>query len=83
MEQTTKPRINKALEGFDTLPDSAFVRVATVSALRNCSGATTWRHVKLGLLPAPKKLSAGITGWNVGELRACLAAAGVTSVTGE
>ncbi len=73
MERTTTTRINKALEGYDKLPDSAHVRVDTVSALRNCSNATTWRHAKAGLIPAPKKLSPGITAWNVGELRRALA----------
>jgi predicted DNA-binding transcriptional regulator AlpA len=61
-----------SIEEFDKLPDSAFVRVDTVSALRNCSNATTWRHVQQGLLPAPKKIGPRITGWNVGELRKCL-----------
>ncbi len=73
MESTDAPRTNKALEGFDKLPNSAFVRVDTVAALRNCSRATTWRHAKQGLIPAPRKLSAGITAWNVGELRAAMA----------
>lgn len=71
-----KRKPNRALEGFDKLPDSAYVRVDVVSDLRNCSNATTWRHAAAGIIPAPKKLSAGITAWNVGELRACLAAAG-------
>jgi predicted DNA-binding transcriptional regulator AlpA len=79
MEHTAKPRTNKALEGFDKLPDSAFVRVETVAALRNCSRATTWRHAKLGLIPSPKKIGPRITGWHVGTLRACLAAAGEVS----
>ena len=76
MEHTAKPRTNKALEGFDKLPDSAFVRVDTVAALRDSSRATTWRHAKLGLIPAPKKIGPRITAWNVGELRRSLAAAG-------
>jgi predicted DNA-binding transcriptional regulator AlpA len=71
---TPRTTTNKALEGFDKLPDAAFVRVDTVSALRNCSNASTWRHAKLGLIPSPKKIGPGITGWNVGELRRALAA---------
>lgn len=82
MEHATT-RHSKAIASFDSLPDSAFVRVDTVAALRGCSRATTWRHASMGLLPAPKKLGPGLTAWNVGEIRACLAAAGVTSVTGE
>jgi predicted DNA-binding transcriptional regulator AlpA len=76
MQNPTKPRTNKALEGFDKLPDSAFVRVETVSALRNCSNATTWRHAQQGLIPAPKKIGPRITAWNVGELRRALAGKG-------
>jgi predicted DNA-binding transcriptional regulator AlpA len=79
MEQPKSSRIPAALENFDSLPDSAFVRLPTVSALRNCSNATTWRHAKQGLIPSPRKLSAGISAWNVGELRACLAAAGMVA----
>ncbi len=75
MERNTT-RNAKALQGFDSLPNSAFVRVDTVSALRGSSRATTWRHAKLGLIPSPKKIGPRITGWNVGELRAFLAAAG-------
>lgn len=73
MARTKSNRIPAALENFDELPDSAYVRLPTVSALRGCSNASTWRHVHLGLIPAPKKISAGITAWNVGELRRALA----------
>jgi predicted DNA-binding transcriptional regulator AlpA len=79
MDHTAKPRTNKALEGFDKLPDSAYVRVETVAALRNCSRATTWRHALNGVIPAPKKIGPRITAWNVGELRRSLAAVGVVA----
>lgn len=59
----------EALKSFDSLPDSAHVRVPVVAALRGCTVNTVWRHVKLGLVPAPKKLGPQITAWNVGELR--------------
>ncbi|MDP1906618.1 MAG: transcriptional regulator [Pseudomonadota bacterium] len=72
MERNTT-RTEKALQGFDNLPDAAYVRLPVVSALRGCSNATTWRHVQQGLIPAPVKLSPGVTGWNVGELRRALA----------
>jgi predicted DNA-binding transcriptional regulator AlpA len=35
--------------------------------------------VKRGTLPAPRKLSAKVTAWNVGELRRCLNAAEVSA----
>lgn len=66
---------NTALAMFASLPDDAFVRVDTVAALRDCSRATTWRHAAAGLIPAPHKIGPRITAWQVGELRACLAAA--------
>lgn len=63
-----------ALQHFDALPDSANVRQPIVEALYGCSGATVWRMVKRGTLPQPRKLSARITAWNVGDLRQALRA---------
>lgn len=62
--------VPEALKNFDLLPDSAYVRLPVVKALRACSNATVWRDVKAGRIPPPKKLSARISAWNVGELRA-------------
>lgn len=62
----------KSLVNFDSLPDAAFVRVGTVAGLFDCSVITVWRKAKDGTIPKPKKLSARVTGWNVGELRAAL-----------
>lgn len=61
-----------ALESFDSMPDSAVVRVQVVAALRGCSVATVWRHSANGLLPKPEKFG-GITGWRVGALRRAMA----------
>ncbi len=59
------------LANFDCLPDSANVRIKTVMQLYGASAATVWR--KSGkTIPAPRKLSARITTWNVGELRVAL-----------
>ena len=57
---------------FDSLANAAYVRVQTVAALHDCSVVTVWRKSKDGTIPKPKKLSARVTGWNVGELRAAL-----------
>lgn len=62
-----------ALELFDSLPDSSFVRQPVVQVLFACSAATVWRSVKTGRIPTPKKLSMRVTAWNVGELRQALA----------
>jgi predicted DNA-binding transcriptional regulator AlpA len=61
-----------ALESFDSLPDSALVRVQVVAALRACSVATVWNHAASGLLPKPEKFG-GITAWRVGALRQAMA----------
>lgn len=60
------------LESFDTLPDSAYVRLPTVTGLLNCSPSTVWRAVKLGRLPKPVRYCDRISGWNVGQLRKAL-----------
>jgi predicted DNA-binding transcriptional regulator AlpA len=63
-----------ALTNFDTLPDSAFVRLPTVTALFACHAATIWRRVAAGDLPQPVRLGPRVTAWRVGDLRAKLAA---------
>lgn len=63
----------RSLANFDSLPDSAYVRVGTVAGLLDCSKVTVWRKSKNGTLPKPKKLSDRVTGWQVGELRKSLA----------
>ena len=60
--------INPALSDFDSLPDSANVRVKTVSRLYDVSVVTVWRWAKNGTLPAPTKRG-GVTTWGVGALR--------------
>jgi len=66
--------IPDALKNFDSLPDSASVRLPVVMALKACSAATIWRMVRRGDLPAPRKQSERISAWRVGELRKALAA---------
>ena len=61
-----------ALRNFDALPDSANVRLPVVAALFACSTVTVWRRVKKGTLPAGRRLSEGVTAWNVGQLRKAL-----------
>ena len=61
-----------ALRDFDSLPDSAIVRVGVVARVRGCSITTVWRHASSGLIPKPEKVSEGITGWRVGDLRRCI-----------
>lgn len=70
---TNQDSIPDALRNFDSLPDSANVRLPVVAWLNGCSAATVWRMVKRGTLPAPRKLSERVTAWNVGDLRKALA----------
>ena len=69
------PALPEALKAFDALPDSAHVRLPTVCGLFGISPATAWRWVRAERLPAPKKLSPGVSAWNVGEIRAAQRAA--------
>lgn len=66
------PPVPDALRNFDTLPDAANVRLPVVCALFGISPPTAWRWVKKCMLPAGRKLSEGVTAWNVGELRKAL-----------
>ena len=61
------------LEHFDSLPNSAFVRLPTVAALFACSESTVRRGVRTGRLPKPVKHFDRASAWNVGALRAVLA----------
>lgn len=63
-----------ALTNFDELPDSAFVSIKVVASHHSISRATIWRQVRDGILPAPHKLGKRSSRWQVGELRAALAA---------
>jgi len=68
---------------FDALPDSAFVREAHLvpspkrpeyPAPLPFSAPTLWRMVKSGKFPKPTKLSPRVTAWQVGQVRAWMAA---------
>lgn len=68
-------RTQSALPKFDDLPDAAYVRLPQlIHAVVPWSAATHWRKVKTGEFPAPTKLSTRVTAWNVGLVRAWLAA---------
>jgi predicted DNA-binding transcriptional regulator AlpA len=76
-----KPTIHQSV--FDALPDSAMIREAQLvqspkrpetPAPLPFSAPTLWRKVKAGTFPSPIKLSERVTAWNVGSVRAWLAA---------
>jgi prophage regulatory protein len=66
---------------FDKLSDDAFIRASDlvrsphrpgVAAPLPFSNPTLWRLVARKAFPQPYRLSAGVTAWNVGEVRAWL-----------
>lgn len=62
--------IPAALRDFDSLPDSAHVRLPIVCAWTGFAAATVYRRIAEGKLPAPKKIGGGrASSWQVGELR--------------
>lgn len=72
---------------FDALPDSAYIREAQLVQRRNrpetpvplpFSAPTLWRKVRQGTFPKPVKLSERVTAWNVGIVRAWIAAQTIT-----
>ncbi len=65
--------ISNALSNFDKLPNSANVRLPVAMGLFGVSAATIWRLVKANKL-FTHKLTPRTTTFNVGELRAALAA---------
>jgi predicted DNA-binding transcriptional regulator AlpA len=66
---------------FDSLPDSAHVRLTTVCHLYGVSPATVWRAASQGRIPRPVKLTSKTTAWNVGALRQALKAADQSTAT--
>lgn len=65
---------------FDLLPDSAWLREAqlvrsaksqdSATAPLPFSAPTLWRKVKDGTFPKPTRLSARVTAWQAGQVRA-------------
>jgi predicted DNA-binding transcriptional regulator AlpA len=73
------PSLPQGLEYFEKLPDSAYVALAVVCGIYDCSSATIWRRVKDGDIVPPVKLGKRTTRWQVGELRKCLAQASLVN----
>lgn len=74
--KTVSQGIPAALANFDSLPDSAHVRLPVVCGLTGQSTATVYRRIADGKLPPPKKIGGGrASAWQVGELRRALAGA--------
>ena len=63
------------LKNFDTLPDSAHVKLPALMALYAASPSTIRRYVIIGRIPKPVTHFNRAVCWNVGELRRSLAKA--------
>lgn len=70
--ENAEKRVKRTLELFDSLPDSAYVDIRVICALRGRSLASTWRDVANGFLPPPIRIGARSTRWRVGDVRAAL-----------
>lgn len=64
--------ISAAVQNFDSLPDSAFVRLPTVCVMFGIAPATAWRWIKAGRLPSPHKIGPRVAGFKVEDLRGVL-----------
>lgn len=60
---------------FDALPDVALIQIRNLVNYKVVpfSATTIWRKCRCGEFPSPIKVSAGITAWRVGDIRAYLA----------
>lgn len=66
--------IPEGLARFAELPNSGYIRLPVVMCLYSISASTVWRCSKNGGIPKPVKLTERTTAWNVGLIRADLAA---------
>lgn len=73
-------RPSAPIQKFDQLPDTALLRERDLIRLPGCphsilpfSSTTLWRKVNDGEFPKPQKLSARMTVWSAGAVRAWLA----------
>jgi predicted DNA-binding transcriptional regulator AlpA len=77
---------------FDELSDDAFIRASDLvrsprrpgtAAPLPFSNPTLWRLVARKSFPQPYRLSAGVTAWRVGEVRAWLRSSCAAHISGE
>jgi len=59
---------------IDGLSDNALIRLENLHSFNIVpfSSSTVWRKVRTGDFPSPIKVSAGVTAWRVGDIRAWL-----------
>ncbi|MFN3911488.1 helix-turn-helix transcriptional regulator [Hyphomonas sp.] len=62
------------------LPATGYIRQSLLLQYVPFSGATLWRRVKDGTFPAPVKLSANVTAWDVSKVRAWMQSLETTEI---
>lgn len=77
LKSESTQKIPEALANFDQTPNSAYIRLPIMMRLYGVSAATIWRGVRNGTIPKPVKLTERTTAWNVGLVKAALAAKAV------
>lgn len=63
----------KTVVNFDSLPDSAYIRIKDLQVLLAMSESTIRRRIQAGIIPKAKNLSTRVAAYNVGEVRQALA----------
>jgi predicted DNA-binding transcriptional regulator AlpA len=69
--RATDSEFPTSLESFDSLPDSALIRLPALRSVLSVSAGTVWRLSRAGKLK-PVKVSERCTCWRVGDVRAYL-----------
>lgn len=64
--------ITNALNRFNAMPDSAYIRLPVVKELFGVSGPTIYRMIKAGNLEPPERIGAKSSGFRVGAIRKAL-----------
>lgn len=64
---------SKPKPGFDSRPNTGFIRQSHILEVVPFSAATLWRMVRAGTFPAPTKLSTRVTAWRVSQIREWMA----------
>lgn len=68
----TKAEVQAFVSRFDSMADDSILRVRHVAELLCCSPSTVWRARRDGTIPEPVRVTAGVVGWRVGDLRYAL-----------
>ena len=67
-------QLKSELANFSDMPNESYIRLPVLQALYGLSKASIYRGIKKGLIPTQVKISERCSGWNVGLVRAALAA---------